>query len=137
MALHHLYSYRWLGFSTYVTFWARCLYQRLAYSHSGHDWKLSHFYDFCNDLVVHTGTISNKHQVKIFLKMSKNLGANRSSECRSYWYLVSTNNFREILNLHVPRRALVPLDIAMVSKPFWGPVRSLAWVDKRCYFLSY
>ena len=64
MAIHNLYIYLWHSFSPYVTFWAWCVSQRLAYRGHGHDWQSICFHYICHDLDVHTWTFSHQYQVK-------------------------------------------------------------------------
>ena len=71
MAIHNLYIYLWHSFSPYVTFWARCVSQRLAYRGHGHDWQSICVHYICHDLDVHTGTFPHQYQVKLWYFVTK------------------------------------------------------------------
>ena len=105
MAIHNLYIYLWHSFSPYVTFWARCVSQRLAYRGHGHDWQSICVHYICYDLDVHTGTFPHQYQVKNSVLKYWNYDAN------SFWV-----KWRDVFKRDEP------VNLALGSTPDFEPL---------------
>ena len=105
MAIHNLYIYLWHSFSPYVTFWARCVSQRLAYRGHGHDWQSICVHYICHDLDVHTGTFPHQYQVKNSVLKYWNYDAN------SFWV-----KWRDVFKRDEP------VNLALGSTPDFEPL---------------